>query len=59
VCCHRSPTATCEGSNLLVRRSRDNVALTRKGQDEAVRWSRDCQHQGGRGARGGSQGERT
>jgi len=53
VCCHRSPTATCDESNLVVGRSRDNVALTRKGQDEAVRRNRDCQHQGGRGARSG------
>ncbi len=27
VCCHRSPTATCDGSNSVVGRSRDNVAL--------------------------------
>jgi len=53
VCCHRSPTATCDGSNPVVGRSRDNVALARKGQDEAVRRNRDCQHRGGRGARGG------
>jgi len=53
VCCHRPPTATCDGSNPGVGRSRDNVALARKGQDDAVRRNRDCQHRGGRGARGG------
>ncbi len=41
VCCHRSPTATCDGSNPLVGRSRDNVALARKGQDDAARQNRD------------------
>jgi len=41
VCCHRSPTATCNGSNPRVGRSRDKVALARKGHDEAARQNRD------------------
>jgi len=40
VCCHWSPTATCDGGNPVVGRSRNNVALARKGQDKAARQSR-------------------
>jgi hypothetical protein len=39
VCCHRSPTATCDGGNFVVGRLQNNVALIRKEQEKTVRWT--------------------